>query len=597
MESFIQKLAVSRNEEYKSFGDFPEYIYSSKFCPLDGSKHLLCLTNEGGYIGIQQTNSGACLLKPEARIKSFQVHGNAVFDSSWLHSPNLVVTVSGDQSVRLIDINTFDADKCLAILNFHSRSVKTVDAEPTRRVTFATGSRDGNICIWDSRVARKQAIANSENCINNAHATADPIFFQEHRIRRPRPYASYADRAYICSVTAVLYQDEYKLISAGSGDGLIKAWDSRRNYSVYSGDPIACEVLPFAGSSARRGYSSITMNKSRTRLFANCTDGVIYEYNIASYDKKPVRQYKGHLVGSYHVKCDLSPDDRFLVSGSSDNYGYIWSTNGISSEPLAKLDGHGAEVSAVAWSNFEDLTLVTCSDDYNHRIWRYDPLIDVEEEKNNYVCRAIPVTKPISRNILSLALGIDPKRFQSKPKSTLILPINSSKRKLSESENNIQRLPLSPRKENNVVQCLPKMIKLDLASGVQHKSIDENCNSSSRNTQECEPVHENMCIKLSAMKRFISPKKRCYSEPSSSSPRFVESIGSPTSNLPNYVVDGKSPSRLVEGPRKQRSNWLSDMQRVKSSVSSVERKSLVNWQNSRRKYVRQESLQKYFKKM
>ena len=68
-----------------------------------------------------------------------------------------------------------------------------------------------------------------------------------------------------------------------------------------------------------------------------------------------VRQYKGHLVGSYHVKCDLSPDDRFLVSGSSDNYGYIWSTNGISSEPLAKLDGHGAEVSAVAWSNFEDL--------------------------------------------------------------------------------------------------------------------------------------------------------------------------------------------------------------------------------------------------
>ena len=44
------------------------------------------------------------------------------------------------------------------------------------------------------------------------------------------------------------------------------------------------------------------------------------------------------------------------ISGSSDDHAYIWKI-GEGPQPLLKLDGHGAEVTCVAWSSV-DITKV-----------------------------------------------------------------------------------------------------------------------------------------------------------------------------------------------------------------------------------------------
>lgn len=59
--------------------------------------------------------------------------------------------------------------------------------------------------------------------------------------------------------------------------------------------------------------------------------------------------YGGHQQHSFYIKSCLSGDGKYILSGSSDDHAYIWKVGG-GPRPLFKLDGHGAEVTCVAWS-------------------------------------------------------------------------------------------------------------------------------------------------------------------------------------------------------------------------------------------------------
>lgn len=59
--------------------------------------------------------------------------------------------------------------------------------------------------------------------------------------------------------------------------------------------------------------------------------------------------YGGHDQHSFYIKSCLSGDGNYLLSGSSDDFAYIWKIGG-GPQPLLKLEGHGAEVTCVAWS-------------------------------------------------------------------------------------------------------------------------------------------------------------------------------------------------------------------------------------------------------
>lgn len=62
-----------------------------------------------------------------------------------------------------------------------------------------------------------------------------------------------------------------------------------------------------------------------------------------------VAQYTGHVAYSLYIKCCLSPDGHYLISGSSDNKAYIWRTD-KPGRPLVSLSGHSSEVTCVDWS-------------------------------------------------------------------------------------------------------------------------------------------------------------------------------------------------------------------------------------------------------
>lgn len=114
-------------------------------------------------------------------------------------------------------------------------------------------------------------------------------------------------------------------------------------------------------------------------------DNHIYCYNICTYQKDPIMVYSGLKSNTFYIKACLSPDDRYLLSGSSDERAFIWNVKNPT--PLVELNGHNYEVTCVAWSQHQNnldggnMCLVTCSDDANHKIWRIGPESLDDDEK------------------------------------------------------------------------------------------------------------------------------------------------------------------------------------------------------------------------
>lgn len=72
----------------------------------------------------------------------------------------------------------------------------------------------------------------------------------------------------------------------------------------------------------------MTIDSSRSRFYANCTDGVVYAYDcVGVLSGQPAAKYSGHVNSTFYVKSLLSPDDQYLLSGSSDSNAYIWKVN------------------------------------------------------------------------------------------------------------------------------------------------------------------------------------------------------------------------------------------------------------------------------
>ena len=96
------------------------------------------------------------------------------------------------------------------------------------------------------------------------------------------------------------------------------------------------------------GISSLVLDSTHSRLFAGCTDDNIYMYSCTALGQEPLHIFSGHHNSTFYVKVALSPNDMYLLSGSSDNDAYIWSVEHPTAPPIL-LKGHLGEVTSVAW--------------------------------------------------------------------------------------------------------------------------------------------------------------------------------------------------------------------------------------------------------
>lgn len=539
-------------------------IFACRFAETAGYRHILALANEQGQVVLQNTEHS----QPEDTLEVIQCHNNAVFDFAWMPNTMKLVTVSGDHTAHLWSVESSHHQQ-IQVFSGHTRSVKTLAFRPQEHAVFATGARDGDVLIWDVR-SNPEPILKLNKC--HGHGLPSPA-----RLRANTPRAT--------SITGLVFQNDQTLISCGECDGNIKVWDLRKNYNVYKREPLPKHSIPYCGSSTKNGYTNLVIDDTQMKLYASCMDNVIYCYNVSTYNTFPEQRFIGHENSTFYIKACLSPDNKYLVSGSSDKNAYIWNVQ--CSEPVVKLAGHWAEVTCAAWCNMGDIKLATCGDDSTHKIWRIGK--ESYKRDGDLLGQAQIVPKLNLTNRPQWGSLKSP--HSVKRKKTLTLTSQSKRAKLENTSINQSKRCLTDmmnaakEHEDNA-----KRMKLATNSSTKHGADDAYSSQCGSPTDRlCPNNKENSTWTYSAKASasFMTSSK-CYEHktPKKISPKLelspvkvpdspkvrVVSFSTPTKNMPNFVLNGEAPHQRLMSPAKKKPetiNWLTQLTKTKAPTQST----------------------------
>ena len=67
---------------------------------------------------------------------------------------------------------------------------------------------------------------------------------------------------------------------------------------------------------------------SKSEILVQSKDNVIRRLSIATGGIKPIKSYIGAQSENFPVRCTVSPDRKFVLSGSEEGYPVMWSLGG-----------------------------------------------------------------------------------------------------------------------------------------------------------------------------------------------------------------------------------------------------------------------------
>uniref|UniRef100_A0A1B0DGU2 Uncharacterized protein n=1 Tax=Phlebotomus papatasi TaxID=29031 RepID=A0A1B0DGU2_PHLPP len=152
--------------------------------------------------------------------------------------------------------------------------------------------------------------------------------------------------------------DENTLISCGAGDGIVKVWDLRRNYTAFKREPLPKYSLPYRGTSTFKIFHDT--------------------------DKVPFSEEAGHQLSGYqchnNAVCDIAwmPGEMKLISASSDSKTCLWDVSQSEFVHIRTFSGHSRSVKTVAFRQEDSSVFATGGRDGAILIWdtRASPSVD-----------------------------------------------------------------------------------------------------------------------------------------------------------------------------------------------------------------------------
>ncbi|KAL2335722.1 hypothetical protein Fmac_016935 [Flemingia macrophylla] len=357
---------------------------SLSFCNTSKFAHILAVSDEDGYVSLFNSRckfsdtASSEENAEEAMICNWLSHQNAVFDICWIKEDTQILTASGDQTIKLWDVQE---RKCLGVLTGHTGSVKSLCSHPTNSDIIVSGSRDGSFRIWDLRCKSTARSRRGEvNICSMGGVKGAHISSHAKRTRR--------GKAASMSITSVLsLKDQVSIATAGAVDSVLKFWDTRNLKSIVTQ---TCPCPQTTDKKRLHGISSLSQDDSGLFLSASCMDNRVYLYDTLQIDKGPLQSFSGCRIESFFVKAAISPDASNIVCGSSNGNAYVWKVDKPQDDPTI-LKSHDGEVTAVNWCSSEIGKLATCSDDFTVRTWK----------KNSYVSRT-QCASAIRRRVMAM---------------------------------------------------------------------------------------------------------------------------------------------------------------------------------------------------
>ncbi|OAP62912.1 hypothetical protein AYL99_02139 [Fonsecaea erecta] len=296
--------------ETSRFYSLPEDLFTSPSFDVQPRALPFCVTsfnhqqsvaigNEDGLVEIYQASERSPDSARSLRLQSCMYpHDNAIMDMEFSRDDRLLATASGDQTCRIIDVDTLTSTHTLI---GHMGSIKRVQWQPgSGDQVLATCSRDGSVGLWDLRCGQPVGTlelmplqraprfletsrqVNTQVTIRDAHTSWDKLKL----VNGKRQVAGLSSRVDFAVTTCAFISDTrpHMLATASEHNAIIKLWDMRASYKQRSGrpNPVSATLEPESHETIRPfGVTAMTTNTDGSRLYTLCRDNTIYAYSTA----------------------------------------------------------------------------------------------------------------------------------------------------------------------------------------------------------------------------------------------------------------------------------------------------------------------------
>merc|ERR1712113_971363 len=347
----IQNIDDNNQETYFTPKDNISSLYDSNKLNYSLSKNTswletweCCMEPERCYI-------------PKKNISSWSGHKKGVHKILWFpKTAHLMLSAGLDGEVKIWDV--FCNQNCIRTYEGHKKGIRDIAFSNDGR-TFISSSFDKFIKVWDTETGKvKLTISNKKiGYVLKIHPDIDKqhillVGCSDRKIYQYDLNSGNIVQEYdrhLDAVNTITFLNSNRWFLTTSDDKTIRVWE----YGIP-------EQIKYIADSSMHSMPYVCITPNGESLLMQSMDNsiLVYEINKEKIHLNRKKTFRGHLNSGYACQVDMSPDNRYVLSGDGQGRCYFWDWK--TTRIVRTMKAHEGTCMGLLWHPYEMSKVVSC---------------------------------------------------------------------------------------------------------------------------------------------------------------------------------------------------------------------------------------------